>query len=156
MTTHRIIIGDSRKTCRMFFRDPHRLDKKVDVKKLNFGSSIDGTRKSREDLYAVKEVLSPNQLLLMDGVKVKLIGIAPKPSTELEAIDFIKTRVRGHRVFMRFGSLKYDVGGNLLCGLYLDNKTFINAHLLRGGHAQPDSQSDYKYKRKFMETAANA
>ncbi|MDR1520850.1 MAG: site-specific DNA-methyltransferase, partial [Planctomycetota bacterium] len=120
------------------FRDPHKLDKKVDVKKLNFGSSIDGTRKSREDLHAVKEVLSPNQLLLMDDIKIKLIGIAPKPSTELEAIDFIKTKVRGHRVFMRFDSLKYDVGGNLLCYLYLDNKTFINAHLLRSGYAQPD------------------
>jgi site-specific DNA-methyltransferase (adenine-specific) len=138
------------------FRDPHKLDKKVDVKKFSFGSTIDGTRKAREDLYAVKEVLSPNQLLLMDDIKVKLIGVAPKPSTAREAIDFIKTKVRGHRVFMKFDSLKYDVGGNLLCYLYLDNKTFINAHLLRSGYAQPDSQSDYKYKKKFLEAAANA
>ena len=32
---------------------------------------------------------------------------------------------------MRFDETKYDKQNNLLCYLYLENKTFINAHLIK-------------------------
>ena len=41
------------------FRDPHKLDKKVDPKKLAFGSKIDENSGEREQFYSVKEVISP-------------------------------------------------------------------------------------------------
>ena len=34
--------------------------------------------------------------------------------------------------------------------LYLENKTFINAHLLKEGLANVDSNIDFKYKNKFL------
>ena len=34
--------------------------------------------------------------------------------------------------------------------LYLENKTFINAHILKDKLAWVDSKSDYKYKQKFL------
>jgi len=38
------------------FKDPHTLDKKIDVKKLQFGSKIDkDSPTQREELYTVKE-----------------------------------------------------------------------------------------------------
>ena len=37
------------------FRDPHRMDKKVDVKKLQFGSKIDRSGAKREELFRVKK-----------------------------------------------------------------------------------------------------
>ncbi|GHS90353.1 methyltransferase [Synergistales bacterium] len=138
------------------FKDPHKLDKKIDVKKLNFGSTIDGTRNAREDFFMVREVISPNLLLLNNGVKIRLIGIASNPSEAQNAVDFIRSKVAGHRVFMRFDSVKYDEDNNLLCYLYLDNKTFINAHLIRSGYVCPDAQSEYKYKTKFIEVEVNA
>ncbi|KKQ67050.1 MAG: Modification methylase MjaI [Parcubacteria group bacterium GW2011_GWA2_38_27] len=42
------------------FKDPHKLDKKIDIKKLQFGSKIDGGRAvKRENFYTVKEIISP-------------------------------------------------------------------------------------------------
>ena len=35
------------------------------------------------------------------------------------------------------------------CYLYLDNKTFINAHMLKNGLADVDYSFDFKYKNKF-------
>ena len=45
---------------------------------------------------------------------------------------------------------KFDGDHHLLCYLYLENKTFINAHLLKAGLAEADIDTDYKYKNKFI------
>ena len=50
---------------------------------------------------------------------------------------------------MRYDSVKYDSDNTLLCYLYLDNKTFINAHLLKNGLVDVDDSMDFKYKNKF-------
>ncbi|HXL58488.1 MAG TPA: hypothetical protein VN958_19635, partial [Chitinophagaceae bacterium] len=44
----------------------------------------------------------------------------------------------------------YDSENNLLCYLYLQNKTFINAHLIKSGLVHSDRESDFKYKEKFI------
>ncbi len=42
------------------FNDPHKLDKKIDIKKLQFGSKIDKESSGkREEYFTVKEVISP-------------------------------------------------------------------------------------------------
>ena len=51
---------------------------------------------------------------------------------------------------MKFDNQKYDEHNNLLCYLYLKNKTFINAHLLKSGLAEVDITADFKYKNKFL------
>ena len=43
------------------FQDPHRMDKKIDIKKLQFGSKIDGQEKKQEELFTVKEVITPEK-----------------------------------------------------------------------------------------------
>jgi endonuclease YncB( thermonuclease family) len=45
---------------------------------------------------------------------------------------------------------KHDSENNLLCYLYLENKTFINAHLIKSGLVQVDSDSNFKYAKKFQ------
>jgi hypothetical protein len=55
------------------FKDPHTLDKKIDVKKLQFGSKIDKDSSSqREELYTVKEVISPEKIRLSNDLTIKL------------------------------------------------------------------------------------
>ena len=44
----------------------------------------------------------------------------------------------------------YDSQNNLLCYLYLENKTFINAHLIKKGLVTVDTVANYKYKSKFI------
>ena len=133
------------------FHDPHKTDKKIDVKKLQFGSVIDKESfQKRNEYYSVKEVINANTLVLNNGIVIRLIGIKDKKETKQEAVDFILKKVKGHKVFMRFDKEKFDGDHHLLCYLYLENKTFINAHLLKAGLAEADIDTDYKYKNKFI------
>ncbi|MDO9340371.1 MAG: DNA methyltransferase [Bacteroidales bacterium] len=133
------------------FKDPHKLDKKIDPKKLQFGSKIDrnGSEK-REDLYTVKEIISPTKLRLSNDLIVKLIGIKEIPNLSEKATDFLVSKTKNKRVFLKFDNHKYDKNNNLLCYLYLENKTFINAHLLKTGLVEIDNKIEFKYKDKFF------
>jgi len=138
------------------FKDPHKLDKKVDLKKLQFGSKIDknGSTK-REELFTVKEIISPEKLKLNNGLIIKLIGIKESPLINREAIKYLSTKTKSKRVFLKFDDKKYDNENNLLCYLYLENKTFINAHLIKSGFVQVDKDFDFKYKDKFLTLSSN-
>lgn len=133
------------------FKDPHKMDKKIDIKKLNFGSKIDGHEEKRETLFSVKDIISPNIITLNNGLTIKLLGIEPNKEREKEAVEFLKQKFKKHRVFIKYDTLKYDKSNLLLCYLYLDNKTFINRHLIRTGFVSVDTTMEYKYKKKFLE-----
>ena len=133
------------------FTDPHKLNKKIDVKKLNFGSKIDNKSKKREDLFFVKEIISPELLKLNNDMIIRLIGIKSNQTYDDKAIKFLKEKFYKRKVFMKFDTIKHDNQNNLLCYLYLDNKTFINAHLIKTGFVDADNIFDYKYKNKFVE-----
>jgi modification methylase len=132
------------------FKDPHKLDKKIDPKKLQFGSKIDKDSGEREVYYSVKEVISPELLKLDNDLAVRLIGIKEKAETNGLAIRFLIEKTRGQKVFMKFDHQKYDERNNLLCYLYLKNKTFINAHIIKEGLVDVDRLTDFKYKNKFL------
>ena len=132
------------------FKDPHKLDKKIDPKKLQFGSVIDKDSGDREVYYSVKEVISPELVKLDNDLVVRLIGVKEKVTANGQAIRFLVGKTKGQQVFMKFDNQKYDEGNNLLCYLYLKNKTFINAHIIREGLADVDGLADFKYKNKFL------
>ena len=131
------------------FVDPHKMNSKIDVKKLQFGSKIDKDSKEREEYFTVKSVIAPNMVVLSNGLTVRLIGIKERASVNGGAAKFIIEKTKGRRVFLRYDSLKYDSDNVLLGYLYLDNKTFINAHLLKHGLADVDYSIEFKYQKKF-------
>lgn len=133
------------------FQDPHTLDKKIDVKKLQFGSKIDKeSSNQREEMFTVKEVISPEKIRLSNDLTIKLIGVKEDPIINGKATDFLIDKTRGKRVFLRYDNIKYDKENNLLCYLYLENKTFINAHLIKSGLVEVDNNIEFKYKEKFI------
>jgi site-specific DNA-methyltransferase (adenine-specific) len=132
------------------FEDPHKLDKKIDLKKLQFGSRIDQNSSERQEYYTVKEILSPVLLKLNNDLVIRLLGIKDKKIVNPEVIDFLREKIKGQKVFLKFDNQKYDDQNTLLCYLYLKNKTFINAHLIKEGLAEVDTTIDFKYKKKFL------
>lgn len=134
------------------FHDPHKMDKKIDIKKISFGSTIskDDSHK-REEYYSVKDVISASTLILNNGLKVHLLGIKEKEDIKEQAVEFIRKKVKGRKVFMKYDTTKFDDNDCLLCYLYLDNKTFINAHILKAGLANVDESINFKYKNKFLD-----
>jgi len=132
------------------FVDFHKFDKKIDPKKLQFGSKIDKNSGQREEYYSVMEIISPELIRLNNDLVVRLIGIKQVESINGKAIDFLIKKTRGQKVFMKYDNIKYDNENHLFCYLYLKNKTFLNAHLIKEGLARPDLSIDFKYKPKFL------
>lgn len=132
------------------FKDPHKFDKKIDPRKLQFGSRIGPNSAEREEYYSVKEVISPVLLKLNNDLFIHLLGVKDKKIVNEEAMAFLKEKIKGQKVFLKFDNQKYDEHNNLLCYLYLKNKTFINAHLIKEGLADVDTTVDFKYKNKFL------
>ncbi len=137
------------------FKDPIKFDKKVDPRKLRFGSKIDNSHSERESYHTVREIVNPEMLILNNGLKIRLLGVKERPEKNGEAVQFLAEKTKGQKVFLRFdNSIKYDEKNNLLCYLYLWNKTFLNAHLIKNGLADVDTTLDYKYKSKFIHLKA--
>ena len=133
------------------FKDTVKINKEVDPRKLQFGSRIDnGSNGKRDEYFLIKEVHSPNEVVLSDGLKVKLIGVKPIKEKLSAAKKFLKEKTKGQKVFLRFDEVKYDEQNNLLCYLYLKNKTFINAHLIKNGFAETDRSFEYKHYKRFL------
>lgn len=132
------------------FKDPIKFDKKIDPRKLNFGSKIDNDHSKREELLSIKDIISPNTFLLENGITIKLLGVKEDLSKKQKSIDFLKNKLKGEKVYLKFDTIKYDSNNNLLCYLYLKNKTFINAHIIKSGLAEVDTTYDYKYKNMFL------
>lgn len=137
------------------FHDPHRMDKKIDVKTLQFGSKIDGKDSKKNEMFLVKQVISPNSLLLNSGLSIKLLGILEKQETARQAIEYLQNIFKKRKIFLKYDTIKYDKDNNLLCYVYLDNKTFVNNHLARTGFVTIDTSIDYKYRKKFLESSQN-
>jgi len=132
------------------FYDTHKLDKKIDVKKLQYGSKIDADSDSqRNEFFTVKEIISPEYIKLNNDLNIRLIGVKEKPVIIEKAIDFLWDKLKGKRVFLRYDEIKYDNNNNLMAYLYLENKTFINAHLIKEKYADIDNSYNFKYKKKF-------
>ncbi len=134
------------------FEDAHKLDKKIDIKKNKFGSKIDNSKEKREDLFSVKEVISPNKILLNNGMEIKLLGIKEKDNFTLQAINYLKEKFNKRKIYLKYDLQKYDKNNNLMCYVYLDNKTFINNHLIRTGFVDVETNFDYSCKEKFIKS----
>jgi site-specific DNA-methyltransferase (adenine-specific) len=133
------------------FIDTLKLDKKIDVKKIQFGSKLDAeSTGKREEYFSVKEIISPELIRLNNNLIIRLIGIKQKPSINGKASEYLINKLRGKKVFLKYDEIKYDSDNNLLAYLYLENKTFINAHLLKEGLVNVDINIDFKYKNKFL------
>jgi len=133
------------------FRDPIRFDKKSDPKRQTFGSQIDLQTPRLRDHYRVKEVLSPTLVLLNDGQTVRLLGVKEDPEQHEQAMEFLSNLVNGTKVYLRFDDhLKSDHEKNSWAYLYLANKTFVNAKLIKQGLVKVDVELEHKYRSRFL------
>ncbi len=133
------------------FKDFHKFDKKTDPKKLQFGSKIDkNSSTQREEYYSVKEIISPELLKLNNDLIVRLIGIKEKKEVNGKATEFLKLKTKGQKVFLKFDEIKHDKENNLMAYVYLKNKTFLNAHLIKNGLAEIDTSYQFKNRERFI------
>ncbi len=136
------------------FHDPVSFNKKVDPRLLQFGSRIDRSPTPKDaELHAIRSILSPELVVLDSELTVRLLGISTLPDHQAEAIQFLQRVTKGQKVFLKFDRVKYDDKNTLMAYIYLANKTFLNAHLIKNGLADADRTHDYKYKERFITRA---
>lgn len=129
-----------RSTLPYLFKDPVRLNRKVDPHQLMFGSKISSESPTREEYHTVKKILSSEVLELGSGLKVRLLGVRSIPDREEEAIAQIRQLINGQRVYLRFDAVKHDSENNLLSYLYLSNRLFVNRKLIESNTVNLDAR----------------
>ena len=132
------------------FHDPHKLCLQVDPKKMAFGSKIGEEPEVRDEYCSVKEIISPVSMRLSIGKTIRLLGVMENILKRKQAIQFLSQMTKGQRVFIKYDDSLKSNSKDLLCYLYLKNKTFLNAKLIQAGLADVDPHLDFKYKEKFL------
>lgn len=88
------------------------------------------------------------------GLLVRLIGVRENKAMNGLAVNFITEKTKGQKVFLKYDLEKHDSQNHLLCYVYLKNKTFLNAHLIKEGLAKVDRSVEFRYKDKFIKLEA--
>ncbi|OQX95814.1 DNA methylase N-4 [candidate division KSB1 bacterium 4572_119] len=141
------------KKSKYIFHDPVKFDKKIDPNKLKFGSkiSVEDNKNGikRENYYTVKEIISPNLIKLSNDLTIRMIGVKPNDNKSKEAINFLNNKILKRQIYLKYDEIKYDNNNQLLAYVYMKNKTFVNAHILKHGFGELDSEIPFKYINKF-------
>ena len=119
----------------------------IDPQKLNF---------QKNHLYRVTGIRNANTIILHTGLEVQFQGI--KIIKEKETLRYLRDYVLKKEVFLRFenGNLNIQTQPNndqpvIRAYVYLKNKIFVNAYLIRSGLAVTDTSQPFRQKNKFLE-----
>ncbi|MGE5342477.1 MAG: DNA-methyltransferase [Candidatus Omnitrophota bacterium] len=145
------------------FKDPVKLNPVIDPRTVDFGSKIARIDKRHQTesilYYGLKEILSPERIILKNktnnAIRVRLTGIKENPEKRDEAMAFLERKLKKARLFLRFDAavpITETINGEewTFAYLYLRNKTFINAHLIKENLVCVDQETEFKYKKKFL------
>ena len=113
---------------------------KIDPKKFNFKD---------DRLYKVMDIIDAHTILLNTGLKVKFLGV--KVSKTEEALKYLKKYILKKEVFLKFDNTDILDEDTVEAYVYLKNKIFVNAYLIKSGIAKAERTKEYKYKAKFIE-----
>jgi modification methylase len=98
-------------------------------------------------LHRVTGIIDEQTLGLDNGHRVKFLGI--RVDRRFEALEYLRKRILGKQVLLKEnGSTDHEI---ISAYVYLKNKIFINAYLIKSGMASPDLAVNHKLKKKFIE-----
>ncbi len=112
---------------------------KIDPKKFNF---------SKNKLYKVVDILNADTVLLDTGLRVKFLGV--KISKTEESVKYLREFILKKEVFLQFDNGAILDEDTVEAYVFLKNRIFVNAYLIKSGLAKADRSKEYKYKTKFI------
>jgi modification methylase len=105
---------------------------------------------SPDRLHKVTQVIDEQTITIDNGARVTFLGV--RIDKQAETLDYLRTRVLGKIVFVKDDQA---VGADGRAGyVYLKNRLFINAHLIKSGLGSPDLTVDHKLQKKFIQLEA--
>ncbi len=90
-------------------------------------------RRDGLEFHAVMEVLPDCAIRLDTGLAVRFLGI--KIVKSKEALGYLLQKILGKKVFLRDA---VERGGDVTAYVYMKNRIFVNAYMLKTGTAVPD------------------
>jgi len=108
----------------------------------------------------VKEIKGADKIVLADGRSVAYIGLeGPSPGEKgfEEAVDFHRKLVEGKWVNIMPGPKSRDPDGDILGFVFINKLTFVNADLIRKGHARANPEppnTEYEILFEHLEKRA--
>ena len=100
-------------------------------------------------LYKVVEIIDESTIKLNTGLFVKFLGV--KIDKKEDTIRYLQDYILGKNVFLKFHDNKVINQNTVMAYVYLKNKIFVNAYLIKSGLASPDFSTNHKYKDKFIQ-----
>ncbi len=112
---------------------------KIEPEKFNFKNG---------NIYKVVDILAKDTIRLHTGLVVKFLGV--KVRKEDDVLKYLREYVLKKEVFIRFDNGIVSDETMMEAYVYLKNKIFVNAYLIRAGMAEADKAGEYRYKDKFL------
>jgi micrococcal nuclease len=113
---------------------------------------------SHAEIYEVKRAIDGDTLLLINGERVRLIGV-DTPETKhprkpvqyfgIEAYRFTKQMAEGKTVKLEYDWQRRDRYRRLLAYVYLMDGTFLNAEIIKKGYGFAYTRYPFKYMEEF-------
>jgi len=112
----------------------------LDPKKLNF---------KKNHLYKVVDILDENTIKLDSGLLVKLLGV--EIIDKEKAIWYLREYLLRKEIILKMEDSSVLDENTIQAYVYLKNRIFVNAYLIKSGIAKADRGREYRLKRKFIQ-----
>ena len=112
---------------------------KIDPKKFNFKNNR---------LYRVIGIVDEHTIKLNTGLLVKFLGV--KITRKEDTLRYLKEYILKKEVLLKFDNGSVVEKNIVKAYVYLKNKIFVNAYLIKSRMGEADKTEDYKYKSKFI------
>ena len=104
-----------------------------------------GHKENPAKLLKVTEIIDAETIRLDDGSQVKFLGVRPEQPEA--TFRYLKARLLGKQVLIKDGR---ELDNNVIAAyIFLKNRLFINAYLIKCGFASPDSTISHRLSGKF-------
>jgi len=108
---------------------------------------LDPGELKRESLFKVVLIVSGDKIKLETGQIVKFLGV--KIEKEKETIEYLNDKILGKQIIIKNNT--EHISDNIIQAyIYLKNKIFVNAYLIKSGLGLPDLSIKHKFKEKFI------
>ena len=98
-------------------------------------------------LFRVTRIIDENTIQIHNGVNVGFLGL--RIDKKAETIDYLRSRILGKQVLVKNDQV--IANGKISAYVYLKNRLFVNAYLIKSGLGSPDLTVDHKLQKKFIQ-----
>ncbi|HLD47682.1 MAG TPA: site-specific DNA-methyltransferase [Desulfobaccales bacterium] len=105
-----------------------------------------GRRVDPASLHKVAKIIDAETIELDTGLKVRVLGV--QINQPAETLDYLRRRILGKQVLIKNDQI---MGHNLVSAyVYLKNRIFVNAHLIKVGFGAPDLSIEHRLRDNFI------